>query len=235
MEPKEGASVPVLLWDIRPKDELALDHYEGFPNLYGKQMLDVELNGKIVRAMVYVMTPGHEAGYPSEHYLNVIAEGYRSAGFDPGVLADALERTEEIMKQELEAQAERLQQGIRAARAWEGFTRVAAQVQRDGVTRDLRDELDSESLAYLEGLFSETQDNVELEDDAREFLENALKDYPGGMQSIGGEHIEHLLSLYAEYQFGELEWDELEDRCWDYLSGLDDAPEQGNLFGMKWW
>lgn len=102
VEPREGASVPVLLWSIRPKDEASLDHYEGFPNLYGKRMMEVELGGGTVPAMVYVMTPGHDAGYPSDYYLNVIAEGYRTAGFDLGVLAAAVERTEEIMAEEME-------------------------------------------------------------------------------------------------------------------------------------
>ncbi len=31
VEPKEGSSVPVLLWKIRQKDEEALDRYEGYP------------------------------------------------------------------------------------------------------------------------------------------------------------------------------------------------------------
>ena len=31
IEPCEGSSVPVLLWKITPKDEAALDIYEGFP------------------------------------------------------------------------------------------------------------------------------------------------------------------------------------------------------------
>lgn len=106
VEPKEGSSVPVLLWDIKPRDEVALDRYEGYPSLYQKKNLNLELNGRSVEAMVYVMTPGHAAGSPSDYYYNVIAEGYQTAGFDQNVLEQALERSEELMLQEQDADPE---------------------------------------------------------------------------------------------------------------------------------
>lgn len=102
VEPCEGASVPVLLWDITPRDEKALDAYEGYPSLYEKQTLDLKLNGETVSAMVYVMTPGHRLGYPSDYYYGVIEEGYRTAGFDSAVLEEAIERTEQMMAAEPE-------------------------------------------------------------------------------------------------------------------------------------
>lgn len=96
VERKEGSSVPVLLWEIYGMDEASLDRYEGYPHFYEKQMMDVELNGKTVSAMVYVMTPGHEFGIPSDSYANVIWEGYESAGFDTGILEDAIDRAYEL-------------------------------------------------------------------------------------------------------------------------------------------
>lgn len=100
VEPKEGGSVPVLLWKIRQTDEAALDRYEGYPRLYGKQMMDVELDGKAVSAMVYIMTPGHEFGIPSDYYAEVIREGYESAGFDTQVLEDAIEHAWELTQEQ---------------------------------------------------------------------------------------------------------------------------------------
>lgn len=97
VEPKEGSSVPVLLWDIKPKDEAALDVYEGYPTLYQKETLKLELEGKTVEAMVYVMTPGHAPGLPSAYYYDTIAEGYRTAGFNLDILEQAVERSEELM------------------------------------------------------------------------------------------------------------------------------------------
>ena len=47
VEPKEGATVPVLLWKIEPLDEAALDRYEGWPHLYRKEMMDVELSRRM--------------------------------------------------------------------------------------------------------------------------------------------------------------------------------------------
>ena len=92
VEPREGSSVPVVLWEIGAWDEVALDCYEGYPRLYGKQMMEVEVDGKCQRVMAYVMTPGREFGIPSEHYAEIIREGYRSAGFDVGILEDAIQR-----------------------------------------------------------------------------------------------------------------------------------------------
>lgn len=100
VEPKEGGSVPVLLWKIRQTDEAALDRYEGYPRLYDKQMMDVKMDGKTVSAMVYIMTPGHEFGIPSDYYAEVIREGYESAGFDTQVLDDAIDHAWELIQEQ---------------------------------------------------------------------------------------------------------------------------------------
>lgn len=97
IEPKEGASVPVLLWKITPKDENALDIYEGFPRLYKKETMKLEMDDKNVSAMVYVMTPGHSPGIPTASYYNTICEGYKTAGFDTKIVENAVEYSEELM------------------------------------------------------------------------------------------------------------------------------------------
>lgn len=97
VEPCESAGVPVLVWRITPRDEKALNVYEGWPFLYEKKTLEVELEGKQVPAMVYVMTPGHQPGYPFLYYYSVIEEGYESAGFDTAVLEEAVSHTEQLL------------------------------------------------------------------------------------------------------------------------------------------
>lgn len=82
VEKKRGGSVPILVWEITPADEAALDRYEGWPHLYRKETVRVRLNGKSVSAMIYIMNEGRPLGAPSPYYYNVIAEGYRDAGFD---------------------------------------------------------------------------------------------------------------------------------------------------------
>ena len=81
VEPKEGSAVPVLLWKIRKSDEEALDSYEGYPRLYGKQMLQVELDGKEVSAMGYIMTPGHALASPLKGMRTSYGRATSSAGW----------------------------------------------------------------------------------------------------------------------------------------------------------
>lgn len=69
IEPKEGSTVPVAVWNISRYDEVGLDYYEGFPTLYGKQNFQVKMtDGSVITAMAYVMTPGRDFGKPSERY-----------------------------------------------------------------------------------------------------------------------------------------------------------------------
>lgn len=89
VEKKEGSSVPVLVWSIKPSDERALDRYEGFPRLYIKQDFQIELNGETITAMAYVMTPGRNMGTPALSYLVTITDGYIEFDFPKKVLFDA--------------------------------------------------------------------------------------------------------------------------------------------------
>ncbi len=93
VEPSKGGSVPVLLWTLKDNDLRSLDHYEGYPTLYRKEILEVELKGRTVPAMVYIMNDGHPLGSPSDYYLNTIMEGYQRAGFDTEILEDAVDKS----------------------------------------------------------------------------------------------------------------------------------------------
>lgn len=98
VEPKKGCSVPVLVWEITPADEAALDRYEGWPFLYRKETVRVKVNGTTVKAMVYIMNEGRPLGHPSCYYYSVILEGYEEAGFDMDILRRAA--TESIEMEE---------------------------------------------------------------------------------------------------------------------------------------
>ena len=89
VERDSDSSVPVLLWEIQPADETALDRYEGYPTLYTKITETVLLDGKPVKAMLYVMTEGHELCEPSPGYYAIIREGYKMLDFDLAVLKQA--------------------------------------------------------------------------------------------------------------------------------------------------
>jgi len=86
VEPKEGSNVPVLVWEITPADETALDRYEGWPFLYRKETVKVNIYGKSVKAMIYIMNEGRPLGQPSCYYYSTILEGYKDAGFDIDIL-----------------------------------------------------------------------------------------------------------------------------------------------------
>ena len=101
IEPAEGRTVPVLLWEISGRDERNLDHYEGYPVYYRKEDMTVtmtDLDGKNPReitAMVYLMNDGHPLREPWKGYLDTLAEGYQRFGFNPYQLELALKEAKE--------------------------------------------------------------------------------------------------------------------------------------------
>jgi len=98
IEKKEGAVVPVGLWKLSPSDEISLDEYEEYPQMYYKEDLPVKTEkGEVIFAMAYVMRKdyedNHEFNLPSSEYLQSVIEGYRNFKFDGGYLLDALEKS----------------------------------------------------------------------------------------------------------------------------------------------
>ncbi|WP_456298140.1 gamma-glutamylcyclotransferase family protein [Anaerocolumna sedimenticola] len=82
--------MPVLVWEITPADETALDRYEGWPFLYRKETLKIRLDKKYVTTMVYIMNEGRPLGQPSCYYYSTILEGYKSADFNVDILRNAV-------------------------------------------------------------------------------------------------------------------------------------------------
>lgn len=94
IEKYEGYKVPILIWEIQPEDEKSLDRYEGYPSYYRKEMLDVEVNGKTINAIVYIMNTNKEH-IPSDYYYRVLEQGYERFGFDKNILEQALLESKE--------------------------------------------------------------------------------------------------------------------------------------------
>ena len=94
IEKYEGYEVPVLIWDIQPDDERSLDRYEGYPSYYRKEMLEVEVEGQKLEAMVYIMNTKKES-MPSPYYYDVLAKGYDRFGFDKKILEKAKQESRE--------------------------------------------------------------------------------------------------------------------------------------------
>ena len=91
--PKEGAQVPVGLWEIQSRDEKRLDLYEGYPKHYFKQDVDVQVNGMKVRGMAYIMDLKMDFGNPTQYYYDTVFQGYQDCGLDVNVLNWAVDNS----------------------------------------------------------------------------------------------------------------------------------------------
>ena len=90
--PNDKSEVPVLIWEIDGRDEHSLDRYEGFPNLYRKELFEIEVDGEKKECMAYLMNKG-QISPPTSYYYNVINQGYEANGMDTSYLRAALERS----------------------------------------------------------------------------------------------------------------------------------------------
>ena len=95
IEPAKGRTVPLGLWSITQRDEDKLDRYEGYPFLYGKQMLYLPKVGEV---LVYTMSEGSRTqrnglhiSPPNLGYLDSIAQGFEDFDLDTTPLIDALD------------------------------------------------------------------------------------------------------------------------------------------------
>ncbi len=98
--PKEDSSVPVAVWKIDEMCEKALDIYEGYPRLYRKEWIPIELDGKKQMAMVYIMNDFRPA-FPPSSYLNIIVQGYKDFGLDLKYLQRSLSFTDGLIKKNM--------------------------------------------------------------------------------------------------------------------------------------
>lgn len=90
--PNDKSEVPILIWEIDGRDERSLDRYEGFPNLYRKELFEIEVDGEKKECMAYLMNKG-QISPPTSYYYNVINQGYEANGMDKSYLRAALERS----------------------------------------------------------------------------------------------------------------------------------------------
>ena len=99
IEPDPDRSVPVLLWDIKPADEIPLDRYEGCPVCYYKKEISLPVrrakSGRTLQTngFLYIMNEKRRLGEPTPRYFWTCVQGYRSFGFDPEFLYEAYERS----------------------------------------------------------------------------------------------------------------------------------------------
>lgn len=102
IEKAEGKSLPVAIWKVTEIDEQALDRYEGYPTFYYKADVEIDIKeiktGKEYRkkAFVYIMHEDRDVGMPSKYYVMTCLEGYKTFGFSPKYLEDAILKSMEV-------------------------------------------------------------------------------------------------------------------------------------------
>ena len=90
-----------VLWKITEACEKNLDFYEGFPNFYGKETIQVkDQAGALREVFVYTMNSPHKdvPARPSKFYLDGILEGCLENGLPTKAVMDAVKRTRQEMK-----------------------------------------------------------------------------------------------------------------------------------------
>ena len=99
IEPRQGAHVPVGVWEVSLADELKLDRYEGFPNFYYKKDIRLPVKDihtgktKLHDAFVYIMHEDRRLGIPTHSYMRTCLDGYEDFGFNPDFLLEAYDKS----------------------------------------------------------------------------------------------------------------------------------------------
>lgn len=88
---KAGSIVPVLVWEIQPRDEYRLDIYEGYPRYYFKKNIMVNIGKKREKAMAYIMDERQLPGRPSVSYIETIRQGYADNNMNMSIFEKSLE------------------------------------------------------------------------------------------------------------------------------------------------
>jgi len=89
IEVAKGHKVPVMVWAISMRNEIALDAYEGVPYYYRKEYFPIRVGGKVHNALVYIMN-GKDLEMPSAIYYGTVKRGYKDCGLDYEILEEAL-------------------------------------------------------------------------------------------------------------------------------------------------
>lgn len=96
--PEPGSHVDGVLWQISRRDEQHLDHYEGFPHLYGKEPVTImDQLGNRREVMAYTMNQPYRdvPAMPSVSYLEGILRGCRQNGIETRTVLKAVQRTQQ--------------------------------------------------------------------------------------------------------------------------------------------
>lgn len=101
-EKRSGSSFPLAILEIEEEDMRHLDLREGYPFLYDKEIWTINVDGKIISGIIYVMRDNYDYCMPSTDYMISCSKGYKSLGFDINTLVEAIMDTDRKMKENLQ-------------------------------------------------------------------------------------------------------------------------------------
>lgn len=98
VDKEENSKVPVAVWKIEEKDIKALDFYEGYPDLYYKENMIIEVekeDGKkeSIEAFIYIMNQDITYAVPSKFYFADCLVGYEDFDFKKIYLLEAVQKS----------------------------------------------------------------------------------------------------------------------------------------------
>lgn len=98
---KKSFKTPVGIFLINDRDLSRLDHYEGYPRLYRREVIPADRvtvkqwfspDIKLSDSLVYVMN-SKEYGIPSRYYYETVRSGYMQCGLDEKFLVEAFQKS----------------------------------------------------------------------------------------------------------------------------------------------
>ena len=89
IEHYEGGRVPVVVWAVSNGDIKMLNQYEGYPDFYYTEEMEVPVDGRMLNAFVYIMAGKRHFGLPSDMYFETCLDGYKDFHLDENILWDA--------------------------------------------------------------------------------------------------------------------------------------------------
>ena len=91
IDKKKHSKTPIVIWKISKEDEKKLDRYEGYPTVYRKEYINLNVMGENKKCLVYIMNDieDRQGEAPSDTYYDICMKGYKDFGLDKSYLIRA--------------------------------------------------------------------------------------------------------------------------------------------------
>ena len=98
----KDTKVPIGLWKITKECEKSLDRYEGYPHLYKKIKLKLDVPGFLGQKVMFYVMRRKGVALPPASYFNTIAQGYDDFALDKDYLNWAVHEADQMQKNKLD-------------------------------------------------------------------------------------------------------------------------------------